>query len=231
MCQQCPRILDAARSLELAKKLLKSYGSSVEAHLAYCLTLEDRYREAGMSYHCTQIQARQLLHYPEDRLNLLHEYYEITTVGEYNALFEPLKKIITALTDIHYKYIRYTGTAKELVHCVYRELKPAYRALLNDEYNPFCDEISLVIDAAETLFDISRTSYETDEDGQRCAWFDCVGNLAVTDSMPHIMGEEWNTYYDWVRGLPETQQAVQAGRGVVDIALDLLWKEPEGFEN
>jgi hypothetical protein len=73
--------------------------------------------------------------------------------------------------------------------------------------------------------------YETDENGQRIAWHDRMGMGPSTNPMPRIMGEEWDKYRAWVQSLPETQRAVGLGRGVVAIALEMLYRGPDGFED
>jgi hypothetical protein len=231
MCQQCPQIRNEADALEHVKNVLKTCETSIEKYLRHYLVLEDQYRRAGMYYHCTQIQARQPSGDSDEFMDSLRELFEITTVEEYNAMFEPLKKMVTEFTDMRHKYIRYSGTAEELMHRTSQEFRPVYRALVDDQYVTLCKKFHVVFDAAESLFDVSRTLYETDEHGLRIAWQDCMGLEPLTNPMPRILGEEWDKYRAWVGSLPETQRAVGLGRRVDTIALELLYRRPDGFIN
>jgi hypothetical protein len=233
MCHCCPQIAPsgAVHALENATIDLKMIDAEIDEYLDYFLTIENEYREACMHYHCTQLQARQpSANYPQDRLTSLRELFEITEVKKYDVIFAPLKDIMSALIGLRYKYIRYSGTAEELTHRVYHEIEPAYRALM-EEFAIFSKEFYTKTNAAQTLFDLSRAMYETDETGRRCAWQDCDGIDPMRCPMPRIMGEEWERYCNWVGSLPETQRAVEIGRGVSEVANDLLYREPEGFEN
>jgi hypothetical protein len=232
MCQQCSKIApeDAARVCLEVKQHLKFLEGSINEYLSHSLELEDQYRKAAIRYHCTQMSARRPDVFPEASLDHFEELFECNDSEWYNSIFFPLDTMMAKLTDLRDKYVRYHGTVTELYHRVYVDFKPTYESLIHGFLLPFSEELNDVFENANKLYIISRKCHETNWQGRRIAWHDSYVTGPMGPLEPRVMGEEWEAFLGWVGCLPETRRAVENGRQVSEIALDLLFNAPEGFE-
>jgi hypothetical protein len=229
MCFRCPPLsADPAEDITDCHEDLKEFEAAFGRTLHLANQIEDEYRQAGMNYHSTQIEARRSSSFPRYYLHKLKETFEIIRVEEYLVIFARLHNIFKALCDLRSMHLRYSGTPEQLIHRVYGILEPGFDNL-NDQLHVYRAELSGRLKDADILFDMSREVYESDGQGRRCAWQDASGADVNHRPVPRRMGEEWEKYRAWVWSLPETQRGVVAGRTVDDIALELLYYEPEGF--
>jgi hypothetical protein len=215
-----------AENLREAHIDLANFEEAIDRTLAMANDIEDEYREASMNYHTSQQQAR--LRLTADEQVQVQTIFETSSVEQYHTNFAKLTTILKALLDLRNKHIRYSGTAEEIVHRVFEELDPAY-VELNAQVQAFQLELVDQFAHACRIALISRGSYEWDEQGHRCAWHDASGPNPINNPVPFRMGSEWATYRAWVWSLPETQRAIEAGRSLDQVALNLLYKEAEGL--
>lgn len=112
---------------------------------------------------------------------------------------------------------------------MFKDLEPAYKAL-ETIFTAIRIETQHYSDSVYALFDVSRAYYETDANGVRCAWHDPSGPDPINHPVPYRKNVEWKKYRAWVWSLPETHRSVEAGRTLDEVALVLLYDEPEDFE-
>jgi hypothetical protein len=227
MCFRCPsHSPDSTRELLESHKDLQEFEAAFDRTLYLANQIEDKYRRAGLSYHFTQIEARQPSNFPQGNLDMLKEIFEITRAEEYLAIFAKLHDTVKALSDLRSSHLRYSGTPEVLIHRIYGILEPGLDAL-DGELQVYWAELSDRLKDADTLFDISRAMHESENQGRRCAWQDASGPDPDYRPVPSRKGDEWKKYHAWVWSLPETQRSVAAGRTVDEVALELLYYEPE----
>lgn len=189
------------------------------------ILLEDMYRTAGIHYHSSQISSRRPPEIAQKHLDRLQQLFETSRVEEYNVIFKELDEIVHAAAELKSRHCPDRVTSKQLVHHVFCALKPGVAAL-QARFDAFFQELDDYLARAYILFDVSRMNYESDAQGHRIAWQDISGPESYP--VPARKGEEWAKYRAWVWSLPETQRAVQIGRTVDDVALELLYGEPDG---
>ena len=230
MCPQCPPVsaAEAPTEMQELKTSMEVLTSAIGEALVIANELEEGYRKSGIYYHTSQAAARMPANFPQDRLTQLAGVFETSTTVEYAAIFAKLHNVIASLTNLR-SAARSHGTVEELSHRVFHELAPAWE-VLETELLAIGTEFDDYADSAHTLFDISRAYHETDHNGVRCAWYDPCAAEIFDGPIPYCKGEEWDKFRQWVWSLPETQRSVEAGRTVDEVALSMLWDEPEGFE-
>jgi hypothetical protein len=230
MCSDCPPIpaADLAAETKRCLETIAVLSSTLDRHILSCLAVEDQYREAGISYHTSQLSARQPNAFPQHALTKLARIFEISSVSEYNALFAGLHESIVQFTDIRVRYPRTHGTAEQLYHRIFKELDPRYNEAF-EKFDAFLDEFEDCFCAAESLLEVSRAIYETDANGVRCAWHDASGSDPLNNPIPARLGEEWAKYRAWIWSLAEAQRMVQHGRTLDQVAFGALWAEEETF--
>jgi hypothetical protein len=230
MCSDCPPIpvADAAAETKRCLKTIAVLSSTLDRHISNCLAVEDQYREAGISYHTSQLSARQPNAFSQHALTKLARIFDISSVSEYNALFAGLHECIVQFTDIRVRYARTHGTAEHLYHRIFKELEPRYNEAF-EKFDAFFDELEDCFSAVERLLEVSRAIHETEVNGVRCAWHDASGSDPLNNSIPARLGEEWAKYRAWISTLPETQRMVQQGRTLYQVAFGALWSKEETF--
>jgi hypothetical protein len=228
MCIKCPTIAPRHEELIIARCSLYMGMSkaSLQRILDNAILLEDMYRIAGIHYHSSQLSSRRPPEIAQKHLDHLQRLFETSRVEEYNAIFKELDEIVHAAAELSSRHCPDRVTSKQLVHHVFCVLKPSV-APLQARFEAFFDELDEYLARAYILFDISRMNYESDAEGGRVAWQDISG--PDSDPVPARKGEEWAKYRAWIWSLPETQRAVQIGRTVDDVALEMLYHELDGF--
>jgi hypothetical protein len=228
-CFIVPSVEQGAQEIDhgLFEKVAFIYGS-LETHLSTAMSIEDNYLKMGVLYHSTQMRARNSSHFPQDKLTMLAQMFEISTVAEYTALFAGIQETIAALTDISSSYARTYGSPNHLNR--FMELEPRWTAVFTD-FVPVARRFLDAFEDAQRLYDISRASCEADGDGVRFAWHDPTdSDSPLHIAVPVDMGEEWSKFRAWVSILPETLRSISQGRTLDQIAMGLLFVEDEGFE-
>jgi hypothetical protein len=200
--------------------------ASLQRILDNAILLEDMYPIAGIHYHSSQLSSRRPPEIAQKHLDHLQRLFETSRVEQYNAIFKELDEIVHAAAELSSRHCPDRVTSKQLVHHVFCVLKPSV-APLQARFEAFFDELDEYLARAYILFDISRMNYESDAEGGRVAWQDISG--PDSDPVPARKGEEWAKYRAWIWSLPETQRAVQIGRTVDDVALEMLYHELDGF--
>ncbi|KAF1915894.1 hypothetical protein BDU57DRAFT_573309 [Ampelomyces quisqualis] len=229
MCHLCPPVQDPANTIQTCRMVLKNFSNAIEETLRVANTVEDDYREAGVLYHSTQMSARESPDVSEERLVALKNLFDISSIDEYHAVFSKLEDIMNTVFDMRDKHLRYSGTAEELQHRVFKDLQPAILAL-DVEFQAFLKSFYEVLVDARVLNNISSMQYEIDENGRPCSWNRPYTVGAEYGIAPQNEGEEWEKFRAWVSSLPETQRAVEIGRAVDAVALELLYFDPEALD-
>jgi len=228
MCINCPTIAPRHEDLIIARCRLYIGMSKagLQRMLDNTILLEDMYRTAGIHYHSSQLSSRRPPEIAQKHLDRLQQLFETSRVEEYKAIFKELDEIVRVAADLSTRHCPDRVTSKQLIHHVFCALKPGVAAL-QARFDFFFAELDDYLVRAYILFDVSRMNYESDAQGRRIAWQDISG--LESHPVPARKGEEWAKYRAWVWSLPETQRAVQIGRTVDDVALELLYGEPDGF--
>ena len=224
----------------MSRTCLQNLVDHIDQLLKLADQIEDRYRRDGLSWHTSQQAARE---YYEPIASLspglfcLEGAFElISNPQQYQNLFAPLTNILQRLLALRSdaQHVPSAATAQHLLHTVNFEMLPAMDALAN-EFKTVQQPFSQIHADANTLVNISRQSFEADNNGVRIAWHDFVGADPADRTLRSRTGE-WRGFRTWVRVLPETQRALQNGgreheAHLDDIALDLLWVEGDEFED
>jgi hypothetical protein len=225
MCPRCPIITAATKEANFQEchEALAQLIAGFEFHSKSAKDMEDLYRTAGLHYHRTQLAARRDSNFHPSDLVVIEALFELTHVKDYNFYFAQIDTLFAAMEDLKSTHFRFNGTVKQLYHRVFHVLKPGFDDL-DAKLRPKCKTLLQIFKLAGALKNISRLLYETDEQGRRIAWH------ASTDRSSLCMTEEWKTFLMWVKSLPETGRMVELGRTAEEVAFEMLFSEPEGFE-
>ena len=199
MCSDCPTIpaADAAAETKRCVESIQLISKTIDGHISTCMLVEEQYCEAGISYHTSQLSARQPHVFPQSQLSDLAQMFETSSVTEHKALFAGLHASVAQLTDICSRYARIHGTVDQLYHRLFKELEPRWQEAY-EAFQAHVDKFQECFGAAERLREVSRAIYETDDNGFRCAWHDASGPDPLNHPIPTRLGEEWVKYRAWM---------------------------------
>jgi len=247
MCPNCEPV-PPEQADEEAKKARNGIQEIVEradSLLNLCNSLEDRYREAGVTFHKTQRAARIAVELNEDldvsRYTALENAF---IVQSYEEIFAPLKALIKSLTKLRMKaqYIPSSTEAHQLKFTLEFTLVPAMNVLVSD-YETFSDNLRSLEQDVHELDVFSRQHFQFNDQGERCAWYDPVLDLTNGKRTVRSHHGEYVLFADWVYNLPEARRALAvqleidglyASRTLFEdrlfvYAMDLIWHANEGY--
>lgn len=224
MCHECPKIPagDIQQVMQHIQKEFEANEDLNQGLFDICIEAENLYRSVGIQYHCTQQAARHSTHFSEQSLNMLKQAFETSRVEEYNAIFARWSEFHNDLTDLARIRFKNGSTVSEMWHRLKAEYEPALVYLFTETKEAY-KELENLEDEVKALTNVSLHHNDVDQYGHRFRWCDLDPNFNI----PYRMGQEWQTYRTWVWSLPETQRAVGTSRRVDDIALEMLYSQPD----
>ncbi|KAI4614057.1 hypothetical protein J4E80_006747 [Alternaria sp. BMP 0032] len=247
MCPNCEPV-PPERANEEAKKARTGIQEIIEradSLLNLCNSLEDRYRDAGVSFHKTQRAARIALELNEDldvdRYTTLNNAFVVLS---YEEIFAPLMALVKSLTALRIKarLIPSSTEAHQLKFTLEFTLVPAMNVLVSD-YERFSDNLRSLEQDVHELDVFSRQHFQFNDQGERCAWYDPVLDLNNGRRTVRSHHREYVLFADWVYNLPEARRALavqleidglHASRTLFEdrlfvYAMDLIWHANEGY--
>jgi len=247
MCPNCEPV-PPEQANEEARKAHTGIQEIIEradSLLNLCNSLEDRYRDAGVTFHKTERAARIALELNEDldvdRYTALNNAF---IVQSYEEIFAPLMALIKSLTALRTKaqYIPSSTEAHNLKFTLEFTLVPAMNVLVSD-YETFSNNLRSLEQDVHELDVFSRQHFQFNERGERCAWCDPVLDLTNGQRTVRSHHREYVLFADWVYNLPEARRALavqheidglHASRTLFEdrlfvYAMDLIWHANEGY--
>jgi hypothetical protein len=230
---------DLATQITKLQKTIRDAGDFVDEGYRTIDAYEDQYRTLGVAYHTTQLIARRSDLLGSDTIGLLQKAFEISTKDEYNVFHAPIidfRRILNKARD----EIRPNGRPGELMRRA--EMVQDLEDLMVLHLRKFgflklCNvRDALVQTNAVELRVIHNSNVEPwakagvyepvyiEDLGHERMFKNAKGDIIdLKHSYMFRNGEEWRLYRAWIGCLPETTRAVQAGRSLDEIAVDMFY--------